>query len=201
MAEVAGERGEVGGVGLEAAVRAAQALGPARIDGDVPEFAGRVVVSANDLAVHDDSGADAVRHGDVDEVARGVAAALAEPHLRERAGDRRVLDVDGEARRAGQIVADVDVAPPELRRVEHSSGGLFDHAGDDEPDAVALSRRAMGFEEPSDALGEVRGEALGVDDGVERVAGDGGAAEIGQLRKVRLNRTSTATTRRSCVRT
>ena len=79
-----------------------------------------------------------------------------------------------------QIVADVHVSPAELRRVEHSAGRLFDHARDDEPDAVAFSRRPVGFEEPSDALGEVGDEALGVDDGVERVAGDGGAAEIGQ---------------------
>jgi hypothetical protein len=42
----------------------------------VAEFASRVVVSANDLAIDNDAGAYAVADGDVDEIPWCVAAAL-----------------------------------------------------------------------------------------------------------------------------
>src|SRR5439155_24913158 len=49
--EVAGDRGQVRGVRLEAALRAAQAAWAVAADGDVPELTRRVPVTPNQLAV------------------------------------------------------------------------------------------------------------------------------------------------------
>src|SRR5438552_4790644 len=67
--EVAGDRGQVRGVGLEAALRPAQAARAVRADGDVPELARRVSVTPNHLAVDHHACAHPVRHRHVDEIA------------------------------------------------------------------------------------------------------------------------------------
>src|ERR1051325_9749280 len=118
MAEVAGDRREVGGVGFETAARAAETLRSARVDRDVSELARGVVVPAHHFAVYDDARSDTAADGEVHEIAGCFISALAEPHVGDRAGDWRVLDVDGESGGVGERVADVDVAPAELRGVE-----------------------------------------------------------------------------------
>ena len=120
------------------------------------------------------------RHGDVDEVVRVLGAVLAEPHVGERAGDRRVLDVDGEPRAGGERVADVDVAPAELRGVQHAPGLPVDHARDDEADPLAAAGRAVVAEEPRDPLDERVDERRRVDERLERLGGDGAAAEVAE---------------------
>src|SRR6185436_7610836 len=120
------------------------------VDGDVAEFSGRVVVSSNHFAIHDDAGADAVADGDVDEIPWCVTAALPEPHLGERAGNRGVLDLHCEACGGGNGIAYIDVAPAELRCVQHASGFLIDHARHDESNSVALARGAVCLEQSRD---------------------------------------------------
>src|SRR5436190_19875502 len=102
----------------------------------MPELTGSIVVPANDLAVDDKAGSDAVRNGDIDKISGRVAAALAEPHLGERAGDRCIFDLHGEPCRLGESVAHVHIAPAKLRRVEHATGELVDHSRHHESNSV-----------------------------------------------------------------
>src|SRR5690242_463900 len=102
------------------------------------ELTGSIVVPANDLAIYDEPRSDAVGHGDVNEISGCVAAALAEPHLGERAGDRSVFDLHRESRRFGEGVAHVHVAPAKLGSVEDATGELIDHSRDDESDPIAF---------------------------------------------------------------
>jgi hypothetical protein len=149
------------------------------IERDVAEFTGGVPASAHDLSVDDETGAHAVRHGDVNEIGDGRSA-LAEPHLGERAGDRRVLDEDRQSRCALELSANVDVAPAELRRVDDASGEAIDHAGHDEANALDAIRRMLGVDHARDALHQFGDERVWLEDRLERLHENRIAREIGE---------------------
>ena len=66
--EITGQRGEIGGIDLPAPVGAAHTTRSVQIKSHVPELAGNVISSAQQLAIHYDSGSDAVRHANVNEI-------------------------------------------------------------------------------------------------------------------------------------
>src|ERR1035441_6016202 len=82
--EVIAEGGSIGGVGLPTTAAATAANGAFGIEGYVAEFAGHAIGAAHQLAVQQDSGADALRDGDDDEVAAGLR--MFEPNGGEHAG-------------------------------------------------------------------------------------------------------------------
>ena len=183
VSEVPGERGEVGGVRLETAMRAAQAFRPARIDRHVSELARGVVVSAHHLAIHDDSRSDAIRHGHVREIARRVASRCPS-HIWASA----------QAIGAFSMCTARPVACDRSSRMstsrQPSCGALSTRPvlcstipGTTSPMPLHFPAARWAFSSRAIRLARLGDECLGVDDGVERVDRDGGAAEIGELKK------------------
>ena len=84
-AEVPRERGEVRDVRFPAAGGAAPAPRAVDVQRHVTELPGDVVLASHQLAAEHDPDAEAVRHREVDEVARRLRAAGG-PELRQRAG-------------------------------------------------------------------------------------------------------------------
>ena len=103
------------------------------------ELAGQVVPAAQHFALKADADAEAVRRRHEDEVAgRPFAAAVHRPELRERADAAGVFDLDRQARRLGEHLAQIDVVPSERGRVQHAHRRALDHPGHGHADAGAL---------------------------------------------------------------
>ena len=96
--EVPRQRGEVRDVGLPAPRGAARAGRPLARERHVAELARHVVPAPQHFAVHDDAHAEAVRHGEEDEVGAAAGLAAHAPRLGDGAGPPGVLDVHREAR-------------------------------------------------------------------------------------------------------
>ena len=90
--EVAGERGDIRRVRLEAPERPAKTHGTIGIHRNMTELAGRMALAAHDLPIDHDAGAHAFRHRSVDEIVGVLAVPRAEPEVREGAGFGCVLD-------------------------------------------------------------------------------------------------------------
>ncbi len=139
------------------------------------EFAGDVVPPAQQLAVDDDADADAVRHADEHQIADRRRDLARFPHLRERARAAGVFDVHDQTCGRRQPFAQVHVAPPERRRVEHATRSGVHHAGHDNSDALALPDiSGMGLEELIDSRGQRRNEPAWI-------ASRGHADDVGPL--------------------
>ena len=164
--------------GFPAAGRAAPAARTVDIQGDVAEFTGDVVLSAHDLAALHDADAQAVRHGDVDEVA-GRLGVAGRPELRQRAGLAGVFDLDRHAERGRDRIAQTEVAPAQVGREEHQAGFRFDHARHDDADALAAAEILVLGEEPLDALHETGDKPLRI--ALGREAGDAGELAADQV--------------------
>src|SRR6185436_19068032 len=91
-----------------------------------------------------------------------------------------VLDVDRQSTSFGEIVANVHVAPAELRRHEHASGDALDHAGDYQPDAFAAAGCAVRGKESPDAFDKFGGEEFWVEDRFQRFERDLRSGKIAQ---------------------
>ena len=197
--EVARERRRVGDIGLPAAVVPAGAARAVERQRHVAELAGHVVAAAQHLAVHHDADADAIGDADEHEVAVRLSGGLAErPHLRQRAGAARVLDLDAEAGGGGQRLAQIHVAPAERRRMQHAHAGVLDHAGHDDADALAAARFAVLGQQRLDAArpGPRPGPSGSRTVGSEMTPLSGLPIRSASIRKVSLARMSTDTTER-----
>ena len=112
-------RGGVRRVALPAAALAALAGRALLVERDVAELAGHRVGAVHQLAVDQESDADAFRHRDGDEVA-DVFGVLAEPELGQRAGVGGVLEEDGQADDRFEQGPQVHGRPAQVRR-EHQA--------------------------------------------------------------------------------
>src|SRR5205085_4439166 len=122
---------------LPATRRTARAAWPIDAQRHVTKLAGRVVTPAQQLAIHHDADANAVRHAHKHRIGRRDYVATRGPQLGQRARLTGILDVHGDAQRGGERIAQADVAPAERRCVQHATECRIDHAGHDDAHAFA----------------------------------------------------------------
>ena len=132
------------GEGLEAAVGAALARRPGRVDRDVAELRAEAMGAAEQLTVDEDAATDADLTEHADKVFELACHSL--PVLGERGEVRLVVGADGQARQpCRHLFGDADVRPPEIRRPEQCPGLRLDEArerdGDPGRHQVALCDR------------------------------------------------------------
>src|SRR5262249_3079001 len=111
--KISGKGGKIRYVSLPAPVRPAHAWRSVDIKGSVSELARHVIVAAHELPVEHDADADTIRDANVNEAGWSGVASCPEPHLRQGARTGGVLDVDREADRRAQRIAQTDIAPVE----------------------------------------------------------------------------------------
>ena len=115
------------GEGLEAAVGAALAGRPGRVDGDVAELRTEAMRAAEQLAVDEDAAADAYLAKHADKILELARDSL--PVLGERGEVRLVVGAHGQARQPRRhLVGHADVRPAEVRRPEQRPGLRLDEA-------------------------------------------------------------------------
>ena len=132
----------------------------------MPELAGNVISSAQQLAIHYDSGSDAVRHANVNEIMTCGYLAVLKPSLRQRARSSRIFDVYRQARSRSQLRPYINSAPTERRRVQNPSGPLINHAWENNPDAFAGNVNTMSFQHLLNSAGQILDESRYRKDGI-----------------------------------
>ena len=133
------------------------------------ELTCNVVLPADEFIAHHDADAQTVRYSDVDEVARRLGVARG-PDLREGAGLARVLDLNRQAERGSDGVAQAHVLPCEVRRQQDAPRFRLDHAGDHDAYTLAAAKVFVFDEDRLDPLHKVGDETLRLPLG--REAGD-----------------------------
>ncbi len=107
------------------------------------------------------------------------------PQLRERTCAARVLDLHRQADRRREQVVDVDVPPPEGRRVQDPHRRVLDHPGDGHADALAGGNAAMVREQRTNPNAQRRRKRLRIalgresDHAAERFAKKVGRQQVG----------------------
>jgi hypothetical protein len=111
----------------------------------VAGLSGDVVRAAQELAVHGDADAAAVR--DADERHRPVHRRVAAhcPDLREDARLHRILERHRQLRDRAERSHQIDIAPPERRRVLELAAVQIDQPGDHDANAMAAELRMVGI--------------------------------------------------------
>ena len=102
------------------------------------ELTSHVLVAAEQLAVHNDADTDTVGHGDENKVVVGRQFVARQPHLRQDAGLRCILDLNGQAGGGRQWLTQIDVMPIERRCVEDPPAAMIYHARHHEPHTLAV---------------------------------------------------------------
>jgi hypothetical protein len=145
----------------------------------VPEFARGLARAAKHFAIHHHARAHAVGDRYVDEVVEVAVVERRQPHQRQRAGDRRVLDQDAHAGRVGQRGAEVHVDPAERRRVQDPAATPVHHARHHQADPLALLD-AVRAQQPADAQRQLGDQRRGLDGRHERFQRDLAPLEVAQ---------------------
>ncbi len=160
--------------GLEAAPGTAGAGPPTRMNDHVADFSAVTAFPAEQLAVDDDSAADADVAVQVDQVRQADADATFPFGQRTEVGVVADRDPQAEIEFPGHRGAEGDVHPAEVRPVPHHAVLLADHAAERDTDADAHGvRRGRGDHRPRH--GHQRGDHIV---GVERATGTGALGAI-----------------------
>src|ERR1039458_512465 len=175
--EVIAESGSIGGVDLPTTAAATAANGALGIERHVAEFAGHAVRAAHQLAIQQDSGADAFRDGDDDEVAAGLH--VFEPNGGEHAGVSGVFEFHLDAGSLHDGSAQIEIAPPEIGGEDQTVGALVEAAGEADADAFELLA-AAGISDALNGLQEFVDGGLGIGRGRDDFAGGELAVGVGE---------------------
>ena len=184
-AEVSRQRGQVRDVTLPTSVDSAGAAGSVDAQGHMPEFAGHIVLPAQQLSPHDHSHAESVGDAHEDEVLGHLGATARGPQLGQCAGPSGVLDGNGKAKCRFERLEEREIVPSQTRCEEDAASGAIDHARHDDADTCALAQLFVVGERSPDPHGQLlhesvriplRGEAA---DAYQRPSNEIGHHEIG----------------------
>src|ERR1017187_9247160 len=175
--QVIAESRSIGGVDLPTTAAATAASGALGIEGHVAEFAGHAVCAAHQLAIQHDSGADALRDGDDDQVA--AVLHVFEPNGGEHAGVGGVFEFHLDASGLHDGSAQIEIPPLEIGGEDQTVGALVEPAWEADADAFEFLA-AAGISDALNALQEVIDGGFGIGRRGDDFAGGELAVGIGQ---------------------